>query len=138
MKLLYFDDFKLGVLKGDAVVDVSKMVKGIPHTGPHDLISGLIERFADYRKKLEKAAATGRGVPLKKVRVRPPLPRPVNIDCMAVNYMEDGTRSEPAPINAFHKSPFTSRRALSSAPATRWSCPTSRRRSSRARPRSPW
>jgi 2-keto-4-pentenoate hydratase/2-oxohepta-3-ene-1,7-dioic acid hydratase in catechol pathway len=24
---------------------------------------------------------------------------------MAVNYMEDGTRTEPAPINAFHKSP---------------------------------
>ena len=24
---------------------------------------------------------------------------------MAVNYMEDGTRSEPAPINAFTKSP---------------------------------
>jgi 2-keto-4-pentenoate hydratase/2-oxohepta-3-ene-1,7-dioic acid hydratase in catechol pathway len=39
------------------------------------------------------------------VRIRPPLPRPVNIDCMAVNYMEDGTRKEPAPINAFHKSP---------------------------------
>jgi 2-keto-4-pentenoate hydratase/2-oxohepta-3-ene-1,7-dioic acid hydratase in catechol pathway len=105
MKLLYFDDFRLGVLKGDAVVDVSKVVKGIPHTGPHDLINGLIERFADYRKKLEKAAAAGRGIPLKKVRIRPPLPRPVNIDCMAVNYMEDGTRTEPAPINGFHKSP---------------------------------
>jgi 2-keto-4-pentenoate hydratase/2-oxohepta-3-ene-1,7-dioic acid hydratase in catechol pathway len=26
---------------------------------------------------------------------------------MAVNYMEDGTRSEPAPINAFHKSPHS-------------------------------
>jgi len=105
VKLLYFDDFKLGVLKGDSVVDVSKIVKGIPHTGPHDLISGLIERFADYRKKLEKAAAVGRGIPVKKVRIRPPLPKPYNIDCMAVNYMEDGTRSEPAPINAFHKSP---------------------------------
>jgi 2-keto-4-pentenoate hydratase/2-oxohepta-3-ene-1,7-dioic acid hydratase in catechol pathway len=35
----------------------------------------------------------------------PPLPKPDNIDCMAVNYMEDGTRSEPAPINAFHKAP---------------------------------
>jgi len=105
VKILYFDDFKLGVLKGDTVVDVSKVVKGIPHTGPHDLISGLIERFADYRRKLEKAVAAGRGIPLKKVRIRPPLPRPVNIDCMAVNYMEDGTRSEPAPINAFHKSP---------------------------------
>ena len=105
MKILYFDDFRLGVLKGDAVVDVSKVVKGIPHTGPHDLISGLIERFDDYRKKLEKAAAAGRGIPLKKVKIRPPLPRPHNIDCMAVNYMEDGTRAEPAPINAFHKSP---------------------------------
>ena len=45
------------------------------------------------------------GQPLDKVRIRPPLPRPVNIDAMAVNYMEDGTRKEPAPINAFHKSP---------------------------------
>ena len=105
MRLLYFNDFKLGVLKGDKVVDVSKVVADIPHTGPHDLISGLIERFPKYRKKLEKAAAAGKGVPLSKVRIRPPLPRPANIDCMAVNYMEDGTRTEPAPINAFHKSP---------------------------------
>ena len=37
------------------------------------------------------------------VRVRPPLPKPDNIDAMAVNYMEDGTRSAPAPINAFQK-----------------------------------
>ena len=105
MKLLFFDDFKLGVLKGDAVVDVSQVVGDIPHLGPHDLISGLIERFSAYRKRLEEAASRGQGVPLSRVRVRPPLPRPVNVDCMAVNYMEDGTRAEPAPINAFHKSP---------------------------------
>src|SRR4030095_1937922 len=104
MKLLFFNDFKLGVLKGDNVVDVSQVVRDITHTGPHNLISGLIERFADYRGALEKAAA-GTGAPLNSVRIRPPLPRPVNIDAMAVNYMEDGTRKEPAPINAFHKSP---------------------------------
>src|SRR6202007_2829111 len=62
-------------------------------------------RFSSYRSKLEAAAASGRGVPVSSVRIRPPLPKPVNIDCMAVNYMEDGTRSEPALINAFHKSP---------------------------------
>jgi len=105
MKILFFDDFKLGVLKGDNVVDVSRVVKDIPHTGPHNLISGLIEGFGDYRSLLEKAVASGSAVPLNSVRIRPPLPRPVNIDCMAVNYMEDGTRKEPAPINAFHKSP---------------------------------
>src|SRR5262245_29678423 len=105
MKLLFFDDFKLGVLKGDAVVDVSAVVNGIPHLGPHDLINGLIAWFAEHKKALQDAAEKGRGVPVGSVRVRPPLPKPGNIVAMAVNYMEDGTRSEPAPINAFHKSP---------------------------------
>ena len=104
MKILFFNDFKLGVLRGDTVVDVSKLVADIPHTGPQGLIRGLIERFPKYKAKLAKAA-TGKGIPLAKVRIRPPLPRPHNLDCMAVNYMEDGTRTEPAPINAFHKSP---------------------------------
>jgi 2-keto-4-pentenoate hydratase/2-oxohepta-3-ene-1,7-dioic acid hydratase in catechol pathway len=104
MKLLYFDDFKLGVLNGDTVVDVSDLVADVPHTGPENLISGLIERFDDYRARLEDAAANGAGVPVSGVRIRPPLPKPYNIDCMAVNYMESGTRDEPAPINAFHKS----------------------------------
>jgi 2-keto-4-pentenoate hydratase/2-oxohepta-3-ene-1,7-dioic acid hydratase in catechol pathway len=105
MKLLFFDDFKLGVLKGESVVDVSDVVRGIPHTGPHNLINGLIEQFADYKGRLEEAVNRGQGVPISQVRIRPPLPKPTNIECMAVNYMEDGTRSEPAPINAFHKSP---------------------------------
>ena len=105
MKLLYFDDFKLGVLKGDAVVDVSAEVKDIPHTGPGDLMNGLIEHWDSYKPRIEAAVARGTGVPLKSVKIRPPLPKPTTIDCMAVNYMEDGTRSAPAPINAFHKSP---------------------------------
>jgi 2-keto-4-pentenoate hydratase/2-oxohepta-3-ene-1,7-dioic acid hydratase in catechol pathway len=105
VKLLFFDDFKLGVLKGDQVVDVSDVVKNVPHIGPHDLINGVIARFGELRKGLEEAAAKGKGVPVSQVRIRPPLPKPYNIVAMAVNYMEDGTRSEPAPINAFHKSP---------------------------------
>ncbi|HET7341863.1 MAG TPA: fumarylacetoacetate hydrolase family protein [Methylomirabilota bacterium] len=105
MKLLFFDDFKLGVLKGDTVVDVSAAVRDVPHTGPHDLINGVIAGFAQVRGRLEEAAAKGSGVPLSRVKIRPPLPRPVNVVAMAVNYMEDGTRSEPAPINAFMKSP---------------------------------
>jgi 2-keto-4-pentenoate hydratase/2-oxohepta-3-ene-1,7-dioic acid hydratase in catechol pathway len=103
MKLAFFDDFKLGVIKGDSVVDVSSVVRDVPHTAPGSLMNGLIERFADYRGRLDDAAKSGTGIPLAKVKLRPPLPKPGNIACMAVNYMEDGTRSEPAPINAFHK-----------------------------------
>jgi 2-keto-4-pentenoate hydratase/2-oxohepta-3-ene-1,7-dioic acid hydratase in catechol pathway len=105
MKLLFFDDFRLGVLKGDQVVDVTDAVKDIPHLEPHHLIRGVIERWSEYRSKLEQAAAAGQGKSVSNVRIRPPLPNPSNIVCMAVNYMENGTRSEPAPINAFQKSP---------------------------------
>ena len=105
MKLLHFDDFKLGVLNGDNVVDVSDIANEIPHIGPHDRINGLIENFDNFRDRLETAAASGNSTSITNVRIRPPLPKPGNIDCMAVNYMEDGTRDAPAPINAFHKSP---------------------------------
>jgi 2-keto-4-pentenoate hydratase/2-oxohepta-3-ene-1,7-dioic acid hydratase in catechol pathway len=105
MKLAYFDDFKLGVVNGDAIVDVSAVVKDIPQLGPQDVMRGLIERFDAYKGRLADAAKSGKGVPLAQVRIRPPLPKPANIECMAVNYMEDGTLTEAAPINAFHKSP---------------------------------
>ena len=107
MKLLYFNDYRLGVLHGDSVVDVTAVVENIPHVQREDLMAGLIERFDDYRARLAEAAARGHGVPVADVKIRPPLPRPRTIDCMAVNYMEDGTRSEPAPINGFHKAPST-------------------------------
>ena len=105
MKLVFFNDFTLGVVRGDAVVDVSETVRSIPHTSPQDLLNRLIADFAQHKGRLEEAAQRGKGVPLSQVRLRPPVPRPYNIVAMAVNYMEDGTRSEPAPKNAFHKSP---------------------------------
>ena len=63
MKLLFFDDFKLGVLKGDTVVDVSAVVQDIPHIGPHDLISGLIERFDEYKARWRRRPSGARACP---------------------------------------------------------------------------
>jgi 2-keto-4-pentenoate hydratase/2-oxohepta-3-ene-1,7-dioic acid hydratase in catechol pathway len=103
MKLVLFNEFRLGAIVGDKVVDVTAVVEMVPHTGPHDLMSGLIAQFTTYRPRLEAAAASGAGVPLAGVRLRAPLPRPGNIVCMAVNYMEDGTLPETPPINGFHK-----------------------------------
>ena len=105
MKLLCFNDYRIGVLKGDNVVDITAVIQNIPHNGAGDLMNRMIERFADVRGRIDTAVAAGAGLPVKQVKIRPPLPKPVNIECMAVNYMEDGTRKAPAPINAFHKSP---------------------------------
>jgi 2-keto-4-pentenoate hydratase/2-oxohepta-3-ene-1,7-dioic acid hydratase in catechol pathway len=105
MKLMVFNDNRIGVLKGSNVVDVTPVVSGVPHNGIGDLMNGLIAGFGDLRGRIDAAVAAGAGLPVAQVKIRPPLPKPVNIECMAVNYMEDGTRKEPAPINAFHKSP---------------------------------
>jgi 2-keto-4-pentenoate hydratase/2-oxohepta-3-ene-1,7-dioic acid hydratase in catechol pathway len=78
-------------------------VNDLPHRDTRDLIIGLIANWDGYKTKVDEAAASGKGVPLAGVRLRPPVPKPGNIDCMAVNYMEDGTLPEKPAINAFHK-----------------------------------
>ena len=103
MKLAFFDDFKLGVVKGDNIVDVTAAVADVPRTGPGDLLSGVIARWDSCKGKIEAAAAAGAGVPLAGVRIRAPVPKPGNIVCMAVNYMENGTLPKKPQINAFHK-----------------------------------
>ena len=105
MKLVFFDDFKLGVIKDGNVVDVGAAVSGVNHTSPQDLINQVIANFSQHRDALQQAADSGQGTPVEQVKLRSPLPKPGNIVAMAVNYMEDGTRDAPAPINAFHKSP---------------------------------
>src|SRR6516164_899703 len=85
--------------------DVTDVVKDIPRLGPQDVMRGVIERFDALKDRLADAAAKGHGKPVSQVRLRAPLLKPENAICMAVNYMEDGTLSEPAPMNAFMKSP---------------------------------
>ncbi|MCZ6891232.1 MAG: fumarylacetoacetate hydrolase family protein [Chloroflexi bacterium] len=106
MKLLFFDDFIPGVLRGDTVVDISRVIADIPHVTPHDWMSGLIAGFSRYRDRIEEALnASSPGVPVGEVRLRPPLPKPVNLVCMAANFLEDAAIKEPKPLNAFLKSP---------------------------------
>ena len=42
MKLVFFDDFKLGVIKDSQVVDVRAAVSGITHSSPQDLINNCL------------------------------------------------------------------------------------------------
>jgi 2-keto-4-pentenoate hydratase/2-oxohepta-3-ene-1,7-dioic acid hydratase in catechol pathway len=105
VKLLFFDDYTLGVAQGDKVVDVSAAVKDLADFHPQDIIAGVITAWDVYRDRIEEAAAEGAAVPLSSVRIRPPVPRPTNIDCMARNYMENGTLPERPPINGFPKTP---------------------------------
>jgi hypothetical protein len=48
VKLCYFNDYRLGVIKGDQVVDVTDAVQDIPHLEARDLIIGLIAKWDSY------------------------------------------------------------------------------------------
>ena len=119
MRLLYFDDHKIGIVKGDRVVDASSVADTIPHCEREELMARVIARFDELRPRMEELARRESGVPLASVRVRAPLPQPRNIVAMVVNYREEhaiatgqeepapGERTKALPINAFHKSPST-------------------------------
>jgi 2-keto-4-pentenoate hydratase/2-oxohepta-3-ene-1,7-dioic acid hydratase in catechol pathway len=113
MKLVHFDDYRLGVVAGDRVTDVSVVVEGaVPDASPgggENLIKraqARLETLIAHWKELEPAlkaqASDGSGVPLARVTIRPSVPRPGQLVCAAVNYLETG-RPEPAPFNAFLK-----------------------------------
>ena len=104
MKLVLFDDFRLGVIRDNRVVDAMGAFEGRSFHRPQDLIEEVIINWDELKPEIETAIAGKEGVPLQSVRLRPPVPRPSKLICAAVNYLEFGQR-EPAVLDAFLKSP---------------------------------
>ena len=104
MKLVLFNDFRLGVLQDSRVVDAMDALNDLQFRRPQDMIEEVITRWDDLRPKIEEAIRGKEGTPLENVRLRPPVPRPQKLICAAVNYLEFGQR-EPATLDAFLKSP---------------------------------
>ena len=106
MKIVLFDDYKPGLLKGDRVVDVSDLVPASPGR-PADgqrAAEAMIRGFDANRSALEQALQQREGVPVAGVRLRAPTPRPSKLACMGANYREF-TDKPGLPIMVFLKSP---------------------------------
>ena len=104
MKLVLFNDYRLGVIQDNRVVDAMAALEGLQFRRPQDLIEEVITHWDALKPKIEAALRGKEGVPLESVRLRPPVPKPTKLICAAVNYLEFGQR-EPAVLDAFLKSP---------------------------------
>ena len=107
VKLVLFQTSPTGeinpaVLAGDAVVDISSVVK--KRYTPQLTMQGIIDDFDRLRPSLEKLAKDGPAVALDKVRLRAPLPRPGKFLCCIANYWEHAQR-ERRPLSMFLKNP---------------------------------
>ena len=97
MKILRFDDDRIGVIKNDnMVVDVSDTVNSRKARGPQRVMEEIIEGWRKYRRRFEKILAEQEGVPLSSVKLLCPLPRPSKCLAAFVNYVDRPDRSPSA------------------------------------------
>jgi 2-keto-4-pentenoate hydratase/2-oxohepta-3-ene-1,7-dioic acid hydratase in catechol pathway len=71
---------------------------------PQSTMQHLIDGFDRLRPQLQRLAAAGEALPIDRVRLRAPLPRPGKILCCIANYWEHAQR-EARPLNMFLKNP---------------------------------
>ena len=107
MKLVLFkttagEELRPGLLTAGGVVDISAAVpKGYT---PQLTMQGIIDGFDALRPALDKLANEANALPLDRVRLGPPLPRPGKILACIANYWEHAQR-EARPLNMFMKVP---------------------------------
>ncbi len=104
MKLVLFNDYRLGVIQNGNIVDAMAALEGSHFHKPQDLIENVIVGWDQLKPKIESAIQGKEGVPIASVTLRAPVPRPPKLICAAVNYLEFNQR-KPAVLDAFLKSP---------------------------------
>ncbi len=107
MKILRFNDDRIGILKNDShVVDISAIISHREERGPQRTMEVLIENFDDLRGEIDRMVAASDGVPLASVKLLVPLPRPSKVLGAFLNYLDAPDRKlELLPNEFFHKAP---------------------------------
>jgi 2-keto-4-pentenoate hydratase/2-oxohepta-3-ene-1,7-dioic acid hydratase in catechol pathway len=104
MKLVLYDNYRVGILQGNDVVDVTEAVKKLRDHPRGQRMIDIITKWSRYKDTIEAAAKSGPRKPMTEVRFRPPVPKPGKILCLGVNYIES-ERPDLTPIDAFVKTP---------------------------------
>ena len=86
MRLVAYNDGKVGLVKDNQVVDVSDLVGAGVEEWPPVAVTRLIGGFAKLRPRLEEALKTRKGTPLDAVKLGPPVPYPSKVIAAPANY----------------------------------------------------
>ena len=107
MKILRFDDERIGILKdGDLVADISDVISHRDIRGPQGVMEELIGNFEHYKSRIEDMVAAAGGVPLAELTLLAPVPRPSRCLAAFVNYLDNPERTiDNLPNEFFHKAP---------------------------------
>jgi 2-keto-4-pentenoate hydratase/2-oxohepta-3-ene-1,7-dioic acid hydratase in catechol pathway len=93
VRLVVWDDFRLGVLEEDGIHDLTDLVDDggqVPGWAAPYRMNRLIARWADLRPRVEDRRTDGTAIPSDRVRLRAPSPRPRNFLAAPLNYVAHG------------------------------------------------
>lgn len=98
MRLVSFDDYRIGVLNGsDDVIDVTGLLPELPEEFKPLRMVLLIERWDSLRPQVEAMAASESGAPLNSVRLLPPVPAPRKVYAQPTNYKAHSEEMQDSP-----------------------------------------
>jgi 2-keto-4-pentenoate hydratase/2-oxohepta-3-ene-1,7-dioic acid hydratase in catechol pathway len=86
MKLALFDDYRLGIVDGDQLADVTDALEEHDPEWPWVFIPRTIMHFDRIRPRIEAAVPNARRVPIARAKLKPPVPAPSKIAAAASNY----------------------------------------------------
>ncbi|MCB0185531.1 MAG: fumarylacetoacetate hydrolase family protein, partial [Caldilineaceae bacterium] len=104
MRLALFNDYQLGVVQNDRIIDVSAAIADLQDHAPQVRMQRLITQWATRQPQIAALLAGQRGFAFDEVTFCAPLPRPGQLVCLAGNYLEP-QKPERGLFNAFLKSP---------------------------------
>lgn len=104
MKFLFFDEYVPSILERDQIFDVVAVLDELGAHSAQEMVQMMIVNWARLRPRIEEVLENQPGVALDPVRLRPPVPKPAQLVCLAGNYLEPGS-PEQTEFNAFLKSP---------------------------------
>jgi 2-keto-4-pentenoate hydratase/2-oxohepta-3-ene-1,7-dioic acid hydratase in catechol pathway len=102
MKLVLTTESRIGVLRGDDVVDVTGVFSDIRYRSPIDLMPRVLAALHERRDRIEQAAANGNVIEAPSLLA--PVPRPPKLIAAFGNYRE-GTDRERQTQDMFLESP---------------------------------
>lgn len=85
MRLAVFDDYRIGVVRDEAVHEVTAALPERWRNTPYAM-NELIRNFEAWRSRIEETANIVSGIPIGQLRLRPPVPAPQQILAAPANY----------------------------------------------------
>lgn len=104
MKFALFNEYIPGVLIDDQIFDISTVLGQLGAHSPQEMVQMMITDWTRLHPLIVDHVANQSGIAIDSVRLRPPVPKPAQLVCLAGNYLEPRS-PDRSPFNAFLKSP---------------------------------